>query len=253
MWRVRHNKTGIKHGKMLAYQVKEALTEPRVWLIAAQQVCVGLINGGFSNFLSALLAGFGYDPLNVTLYQLPNGAFQLVSTIAAGVFVSKVPNTRVLVSLVVYIPPLVGVIGIATISLEHRMALTACCWLLDVGGAALILNWSVVAANFAGHSKRTTVNALNFIFYAAGGIVGPFMYPPTEAPRFMTAIKALVGVYVALVLFTALIGFIMWRSNKRRDAEARSANVVESASPTGDESGFLDLTDRENRSFRYTL
>ena len=250
VWRLRHNKTGVKHTKIIPRQITEAIMEPRVWLIAGQQMCVGLINGGFSNFLSALLSGFGYEPLSVTLYQIPNGAFQLVSTVAAGIFVSRVPNTKIITSLVVYIPPVAGVIGIATISLQHRMALTACCWLLDVGGAALILNWSIVAANFAGHTKRTTVNTINFVFYATGSIVGPFMYRPSEAPRYMTAIRALIGVYAALVSFTACIGLIMWRSNKKRDAEVPPSDASEDA---GEESGFLDLTDHENRAFRYTL
>lgn len=159
--------------------------------------------------MSALLSGFGYGPSDTIKWQLPNGAFQLVATVGAGYIASTFPNTTVLCSIVVTIPSLAGIIGVYTISLEHRLALTACCWLLGVVGAAIILNWSIVAANFAGHTKRMTVNSLNFICYAAGNIVGPFLFKSTEAPRYATAIKGLCGTYAALIVFTALIGLSM--------------------------------------------
>lgn len=203
--------------------------------------------------MSAMFKGFGYDTISVILYQLPNGAFQLFSTVLAGYIVSRVPNSTIITTLVVYLPALVGVIGIATISLEHRLTLTACCWIMNVSGAAIILNWSGVAANFSGNTKRMTVNGLNFVCYAGGNIIGPFMYMPSEAPRYLSAIKSLVGVYAALLAITASIGAIMWRSNRQRDSEVRSGNVEVLTADTQAEVGFLDLTDRENPSFRYKL
>ena len=254
VWRVSENHTGIKHGKILPYQIKEAFLEPRVWCIAGQQISIGIINGSISNFLSALMAGFGYGPTESVLMQLPNGAFQLVFTVAAGYFASRVRNTSVLTTIVVQIPSLAGIIGIALIPISHQLALTACCWLLSVVGAAIILNWSITAANFAGHTKRMTVNGLNFVCYAGGSIIGPFLFKPSEAPRYMTAIKALVGLYAASMFFTALVGLSMWLSNRQRDAQAGQQDAAQSISQEpSEEVGFHDRTDRENKAFRYKL
>ena len=112
------------------------------------------------------------------LYQLPNGASQLVCNVVAGLFVAKTDNTSVITVLIVHTPSPAGIIGIATIHIEHQLALTACCWLLGIIGAAIILNWSVVA-NVAGHTKRMTVNGLNFVCYAGGNIIGPFIFSPS--------------------------------------------------------------------------
>lgn len=251
VWRVSTNQTGIKHDKILPYQIKEAFLEPRVWFIAGQQISIGIINSSITNFMSALLSGFGYNPTETVLWQLPNGAFQLVCTIAAGFFAPRVPNTSVLTTITVQIPSLAGIIGIALVSIEHRLALTACCWLLGIIGAAIILNWSIIAANFAGHTKRMALNGLNFVCYAAGNIIGPFMFEPSEVPRYMTAIKALCGVYASSMFFTALIGLSMWWSNRRRDAQREEAPIE--GGRQSEEVGFHDRTDKENRVFRYKL
>lgn len=254
VWRVAENQTGIKHKVVLRYQIKEALLEPRIWFIACQQIAIGTINASITNFMSALLAGFGYKPAQVILLQLPNGAFQLVMTIVAGAIASNVRNTSIICAIAVQIPSAAGIIGIALIPIEHRLALTACCWLLGIIGAAIILNWSIVASNISGHTKRMTVNGLNFVCYAAGNITGPFLFQAKEAPRYHSAIWTLCGVYAACTTFTALIGLVMWMSNIHRDKAAREGANAESVSTERvSEEAFRDLTDRENRNFRYKL
>ncbi|PNP81417.1 hypothetical protein FNYG_05223 [Fusarium nygamai] len=100
-----------------------------------------------------------------------------------------------------------------------------------------------------------TVNGLNFVYYASGNIIRPFLFQAKEAPRYRSAIWALCGVYAACVIFTALIGLTMWMSNKRRSKAAREAVASEATSACNDvgEDGFRDLTDRENRNFYYKL
>lgn len=85
VWRVANNHTGIKHNKFLRHQVVEAAKDPKVYCIAIQQLCIGILNGAVSNFFSALLRGFGWTNTDVVLYQLPNGAFQFVFTVVAGI------------------------------------------------------------------------------------------------------------------------------------------------------------------------
>lgn len=98
---------------------------------------------------------------------------------------------------------------------------------------------SLVAANVAGHTKRTTANGVEFVFYAAGNIVGPFLFDSKEAPRYITAIKALAGLYGASIFFTAALAIIMLRCNRKR-AKEDIPEIV------GDEQGFMDRTDKEN-------
>jgi hypothetical protein len=108
-------------------------------------------------------------------------------------------------------------IGIATISTQHLLAALACTWLQGVWGVSNILSWTLVAVNVAGHTKRTTANAVWFVFYAAENIIGPFLFLPDEAPRYLTAIKALAGMFGSRIFFTVCLGGIMFVENRRRE------------------------------------
>ncbi len=57
-----------------------------------------------------------------------------------------------------------GLIGLLTIDIKHRYALVACCWLQNVLGAPIILGWTLPGLNVAGHTKRTTVVGLFFVY-----------------------------------------------------------------------------------------
>lgn len=71
---------------------------------------------------------------------MPAGAIELVATVAIGYLTSKVPNLLCASVIGSLIPPIIGMIGIATISLKHQLALTACCWIQSFLGPAIILS-----------------------------------------------------------------------------------------------------------------
>ena len=63
------------------------------------------------------------------------------------------------------IPGLAGLIGIMNISIEHdRFALVGMCWLQGILGAPVVLNWTLPGLNTAGHTKRSTVLGIYFVY-----------------------------------------------------------------------------------------
>lgn len=50
------------------------------------------------------------------------------------------------------------------------------------------LGLSLVASNVAGFSKKATVNAMMFVAYCIGNIVGPQFFSPSEAPAYPVSI-----------------------------------------------------------------
>lgn len=235
----------------MVYQIKEAFSEPRVWLLAIQQFCIGVANGGISNFMSSLLLGFGFSASKSLLYQLPNGAIQVTFTVIAGLVTSTVPNSLVLTIAFAQIPTMAGLIGIKIIPLDKQLPLAACFWLSGTMGAATILNWAVVASNFAGHTKRTTINGLNFAFYYGGNIVGPFLFITSEAPKYPTAVHALVSLFSISILCTLIMGYLMAMENRRRDKAAAENQTIEISDEAAGYDGFTDHTDKEMKEFRY--
>lgn len=246
VWRIASNHTGVGNPKIQRHQTKETFKDPKFYIILFQGLCSGILNSAVANFQSALFKGFGYDVAKSTLYQMPGGALELVAVPLAGYITSCIPNSLVITFIFGLIPGIAGMIGIATIPINHHLALAACTWLQPIFGVALFLTWTLIGSNVAGHTKRSMFIGGNFVTFGAGNAIGPFFFLPKEAPRYLTAIKTLAGTYGALVLLTATLGVLMWLANKRRDKEGE-------VDANSDEQGFLDQTDWENKGFRYTL
>ena len=157
------------------------------------------------------------------------GAFTIIAVIVAGLVTTIFRNTRSVMIVMGLVPAIAGMIGIATISIDHQTALAACAWLQYTVTASIIVTWSLITANVAGHTKRTFVNGLEFVFYSAGAIIGPFLFLPNEAPRYLTAIKTLAGLEGAAILFTVLIAAFMFRENRKRNEQTLSAEEANRA------------------------
>jgi hypothetical protein len=89
VWRVSKNQMGLKHHKVVSYQVKEALLDPKTYLVMLMGACTGILNGAVSNFGSAIVRGLGFGPLKTTLLQTPAGAFEVIGCVGFGWLATK--------------------------------------------------------------------------------------------------------------------------------------------------------------------
>lgn len=167
VWRVSRNRIGLQHKEIKSYQITEAVLDPKVILIWLMGAAIGILNGGVANFASAIIKGFGYDALQASLMQTPGGAFEIVGCILFG-YLSSFEGWLVWSIILSSLPGMAGLIGILTIPIEQRLALTAMAWLQNVLGSPIILTWALSGVNVAGHTKRTTVLGVFFIMYCAG-------------------------------------------------------------------------------------
>ncbi|CAK7568367.1 MAG: hypothetical protein SEPTF4163_006355 [Sporothrix epigloea] len=249
VWRISQNQTGLKHNEIVPGQIKEALLDPKSWLLFLMAICLGILNGGTTNFLSAIIAGFGYSPLKTSLLQTPVGAFELVMVILLG-YLSKVRNFLGMTIIISCLPGFAGLIGLLTIPMTHRFALVGMCWIQGVLGSPVILNWTLPGLNTAGHTKRATVLGVYFVVYCAGNIAGPHLFLASEKPRYPTAIKGLAGSYGAVIALQIIYTTYCWLENR---AKAR-AGLLDGVSKTEVAmEGFEDLTDKQNKHFRYRI
>ncbi|KAL1905459.1 hypothetical protein Sste5344_008818 [Sporothrix stenoceras] len=120
------------------------------------------------------------------------------------------------------------------------LAIVGSSWLLYTSAIAPVMSYNLLATNFAGHTKRATVNGLWFIFWAAGTIPGTYVCFPREAPRYFSAITELL-------------------ENRRPDRLLSAINGgdgIDGSDDADDEAirlGFLYKTDCKNMHFRYRL
>lgn len=118
-------------------------------------------------------------------------------------------------------------------------------------GSVLIL--SLISSNTAGYTKKITVNAINLIAYCVGNAVGPQTFQAKDAPDYNPAKIAMVVCFAVCMADFLLIRFLAVRENKRRDALVTHSDNGPEKFHSDKEAALLDLTDRENKSFRYSL
>jgi len=88
------------------------------------------------------------------------------------------------------------------------------------------------------------MNAILFMSFCLGNIIGPLTFRQEDAPGFISAkITIIVACGAAAGMAMLLRWYYMWE-NKRRDARGEGISAGEE---------FADLADRENGAFRYRL
>ncbi|KAL3256992.1 hypothetical protein ABHI18_007154 [Aspergillus niger] len=237
-----HSGTRVSEIKM--YQIWEALTDPKTWFFFLCGVCTQVVNGAASNFGSLIIEGFGYSNLVTTLFQIPYGMVILVSNVSAMYIQRWLPGQkRCIVGALYVCPALAGAVGIHTISRDHKIALLVCYWLTSTYTASFALIMSLITANTGGTTKRSVVNAIFFISYCVGNIIGPFAFKSDEAPQYTSGIIAMLVAYCVEIFL--LLAFAVYAAHLNR-----KKNGIASRGDQRDTE--LDQTDTENVHFRYS-
>jgi ACS family allantoate permease-like MFS transporter len=107
---------------------------------------------------------------------------------------------------------------------------------------------SLLASNVAGYTKKTTVAAFYLVGYCAGNIIGPQTFQPKDKPRYIPAEITIIVCWVACLVDLAFIFLYFRRMNKKNEAVRAEPGYTKL-----DKQEFLDLTDKENPEFVYTL
>ncbi|KAI0386642.1 MFS general substrate transporter [Hypomontagnella monticulosa] len=133
--------------------------------------------------------------------------------------------------------------------------------LLGAPGGAVQVITLLVAGHFGDRYKsrilfgaggvllaKTTAAAMYLVAYCVGNIIGPQVFVSTDAPQYRNAnIVVLVCMFVSFAILLFIHGWCMYQ-NKLKAAIRASPGYVKV-----DGQEFLDLTDRENPEFIYSL
>ncbi|KAG1807172.1 MFS general substrate transporter [Suillus subaureus] len=248
--RLKENQTGVENKHFKKDQMLEALKDPKTWIFALF-AALDQIPNSLSNQRQIIMTTIGFSDLQTTLLSCVDG-FMEVATIWTGVMiVSRIPNSRAYVGAVYFIPALVGI------------ALLFAIWLVDIGITGFVLSLAWLTSITAGHTKRVTTNAIVLSGYCLGNGLGPFMWLSQYKPRNRVPWIVIGLCYTICPLLLLIIRFMLSRENKKRDAEPVNGNFeevyIEQVTADGKrievkvDKEFLDLTDIQNRDFRYVL
>jgi ACS family allantoate permease-like MFS transporter len=83
-----------------------------------------------------------------------------------------------------------------------------------------------------------------------GNIISPHAFRARDAPRYLPAKVAIVILYFLITCDLVLIRWVFVRRNRQREGAKEAKGE---AWKVDDNHEFLDLTDLENREFRYAV
>ncbi|KAJ5233001.1 hypothetical protein N7468_005957 [Penicillium chermesinum] len=245
--RVRENQQGIGNKHFKLYQVKEALLDPMTWAFFFYALIADIPNGGITNFFSQMIASFGFSDQESLVLGIPGGAVEVIALLLNG-YMGYATGHRILCSVGGLVSALVGMILIVALPESNNTGRLIGYYMSQASPTAFVALLAMISSNVAGYTKKTTVAALYLIGYCVGNIIGPQTFRPKDAPRYVPAeitIIVCIGVSICIMLF------VFWwyqKENKRKLVIQAGPDFVRLENQE-----FLDLTDRENPSFMYSL
>ncbi|SCU86230.1 LADA_0D13190g1_1 [Lachancea dasiensis] len=246
--RIRGNFQGIGSQKWKMSQVWEAFQDPRTYLYVLFSLLMNIPNGGVTSFGSIIIKSFGYKNQRALLLSMPGGGVDIAFKLAMP-FLSDWLMDRSFPAMIAIAFPMVGGIMMSTIDVSNKVPLLIGYYFISAAGSSWGLVMSMIACNTVGSTKKSVVNGLQILAYAAGNWIGPQTFRSSQAPEYPTG-KRLVAIFYGLALLTLLaIRLINIYENRRRDkleAEGKIPEFPENAE-------FLDLTDFQQLKMRYVL
>jgi len=270
--RIKGNQTGVENKTWKMDQFWEALTDTKVWLFTLFALFDNIPNS-LTNQASTIYTELGFSHLISTVLGIPSGVIEIL-TIGSGIyFLGKFPNSRAWISILYFIPNVVGAIMIIALSQTQwnqagKHAILGGIYLSGFGTTGFVISLAWLQATTAGHTKKTTAMAMNLIGYCVGNIIGPQVWQSKFSPKNVVPWSIVLACYVISPIIMYIIRCLLVRENLRRDRAKLDAQqnradddeeVVEVKHSDGTvtvervDVAFLDLTDKANQDFRYCL
>ncbi|EXK46390.1 hypothetical protein FOMG_00112 [Fusarium oxysporum f. sp. melonis 26406] len=251
--RVRDNMTGIENKEFKWYQVREAFTDYKTYLLFIFFLSMNVPTGGLVTFAAQIVSGLGYGRLETTLLGMPTGMMQSLAGFIVAIPQQWLHSKRCYTAAACCLVPLVCSIIIRELPDENRVGRLMAYyffyffWGPYATGKLIRLKPSLTLpmGNVSGHTKKLTVNATIFLAYCIANIIGPQVFRAAEAPHYSTGYNSILGFEAtAICALLAYAGGCIVENRKRDKAEGTDVSVrVE------DQLG--DLTDYEKKGFRY--
>ncbi|KAI1494901.1 major facilitator superfamily transporter [Biscogniauxia mediterranea] len=244
--RIRHNEQGIGSQEFKWDHVKEALKDTMTWLYAFWIFAANVPNSTATSFGNILVKGMGYSNEESLLLVTPLGAWEIVALIGLTYGAMKT-RQRLYFCIAGHIPAIIGAILMATTD-----RVPALIGYYTSGG--IPIGWTTIlglqSSNVAGSTKKITVACIGTIAYTIGNIISPQTFQPRDAPRYLPAKISICIIYFLITVDLFIMRYVLDKRNKERDQEKREQGEAYELQENHE---FLDLTDLENREFRYEL
>ncbi|TQN65278.1 Allantoate permease [Colletotrichum shisoi] len=244
--RIRDNEQGIGSQQFKWAHVGEALRDTMTWLYAFWIFAANIPNSTATSFGNILVKGMGYTSEQSLLLVTPLGAYEIVALVGLTWLATKT-RQRLYWCIAGHVPAIVGAVLMAATD-----GVPALIGYYTSGG--IPIGWTTIlglqSSNVAGSTKKVTVACVGTVAYTVGNIISPQTFQPRDAPRYLPAKVSICIIYFLVTVDLFVMRWVLDRRNKKRDADKAALG---DAYEVEENHEFWDLTDLENKEFRYEL
>ncbi|KAH9930639.1 MFS general substrate transporter [Fomitopsis serialis] len=256
--RIKTNQAGVENKHFKREQVLEVFKDPKTYLFFFF-AAISNVTNSLSNQRQIIVAEFGFSAIDTTLLGCVDGLFEIIWIFVGTMGASYWPHGRAYMCALHYLVAILGAILVTTLPWSDKVGLLFSYWIAINYIVPFVIFLSWVGNLTAGHTKRVTTNAIVMVGYAVGNAVGPQYWQARYDPRNRVPWAILAACWAASMLIILATRFYLARENGRREREPRDATydevyiVDEKGEEQRVDRAFLDLTDMQNRDFRYVL
>ncbi|KAH8833374.1 major facilitator superfamily domain-containing protein, partial [Flagelloscypha sp. PMI_526] len=255
--RVAKNRTGTKNKTFKIQQLYAAFLDPKTYILFFAAVAAQIPNGVVTNFSGVIIQSFGFMKFQTVLLDMPGSFIHIVALVGSGYIAGKIENVRCVMMFLGNATIIVASAVLTYAPRHYRWLRLVFFWFTNVSSVGFSMSLVMVSSNVGGFTKRQVTAVFLFVGYCVGNIAGPHTLIDSEAKiGYPTATKAIMAGSAIKCGFHIILGIYMYYENLRRDKEALEKGEVipeEERKKLAEEAGMRDMTEHENKWFRYVL
>ncbi|KAG6039309.1 hypothetical protein E4U41_002978 [Claviceps citrina] len=242
--RVKGNNAGAENRQFKAYQLREALLDYQLWGIVTLSAASSAGSGVLGAFGPILFSDMGFSRFSSLLLSMPIGALSCACVLGSGYLGRTIPNSRLYIIAVSCFPVMIGCGLIWALHESSHVGRIAGFYMINFFGSAWVQCIGLGTSNVAGHTKKAVYAAGTFMGNSVGNIIGPMLFDAKWAPRYKVSFIGIMMCFTLCFSTALALRYMLASENQRRERDF---------GPPETSHGLQDLTDRENKSFRYNL
>lgn len=274
--RVAANRQGVKNTAFKKDQAIAFLRDPKTWILFIMAIGAQVPNSALTSvslplplrqpyrfphlltptphtqFTSLIVKSFGFDTLGTQYLQIPGGFVQFAALLSGGFICTYWPNSRCITMIVANSICIIGSALLVGLPSTNKWGRLVALWLCYFQGLGFSMSLTMISSNISGYTKKQLTGAMIFTGYCIGNIIGPQTFKDDEAPGYHSAYIAMLVGYIVKLLSVVVLYIYMWSVNKKRDRE-QAGMSEEEKEKEAIEAGMRDMTELENKGFRYIL
>ncbi len=230
--------------------VWEAVGDVQVWLLFVISILIVVPSGAISTFSATMISGFGYNPKQTALLNIPSGVVSITATLIGSSFILK-DFPRWIGICVLVIPAMLGA-GLMSFYKGSQGGGLAGIYLINFNVAPMALVFSWVGSNIQGYTKKITASVIVVIGTSIGSIIGPQTFREQEAPQYLSAKIVLFALDGGIIVLSMLLRPLYGHRNRgTEESRRREIEALESGNVAPKDLEMEDQTDRTNPAFQY--